>query len=179
MNPKGYYNKPQQYWETRWRIYPESLSKEAYQVRNAHDFKVLSLIMKKHGCNSILDVGCGEAFLRSLKGYVGMDFSIGALKRTGLKTFIYGDIADGIAVQPKSFDAVMTRFVLYHMPFDKIEKTVQNIKNIAKKLIILIEYESETPIKESEHCYRHDLAKMFEDFDGHVEIIKPEEGWRK
>lgn len=163
----GSYKKPQKYWDTRWGL---GLKRERSEdVRLEFDF--INNLIEQYGCQNILEIGCGgkKSSFHNLKGYMGFDFSLRALKKSGLKTFIYGDICDpNLPIPDKSFDAVMTRAVLMHISFSQINFAVDNICRIATKLIILREAVSDTPIQTHFHCFLHNLPKLFEKFEGKV-----------
>lgn len=166
---KGYKN-PKAYWDLRWKLKlnaekwtPELIKKE---------FDLINGLMKKNDCQNILDVGCGEAKLRDLSGYVGFDFSEVSLQRSGLQNYLVGSISNkDLDVADKSFDAMMTRFVLLHIPFNQIEIAVNNMCRIAKKLIMLREPESEVPKQTAPHCFSHNLKELFKRFDGKVVFL--------
>jgi len=162
----GYQN-PKVYWDTRWKLglKAEKWTQETFQ----HEFTLIARLMEQYGGQNILEIGCGKAHLRNLKGYIGLDYSLEALKKGKVNTFIYGDIsARNLPIPDQSFDAVMTRFVLLHIPFEEIEIAVDNICRIARKLIILKEPTSAVPQQTHFHCFAHDLPKLFERFDGEV-----------
>lgn len=161
------YKNPKVYWDTRWKLglKAEKWTRETFQ----HEFTLINGLMEQYGCQNILEVGCGKAHLRNLKGYIGLDYSLEALKKSQVNTFIYGDISDRNSPIPdRSFDAVMTRFVLLHIPFEEIEFAVDNICRIARKLIILKEPTSAVPKQTHFHCFAYNLPKLFEKFDGKV-----------
>jgi len=164
------YNNPKVYWDTRWKLglKAEKWTREAFQ----HEFTLIIRLMEQYNCQNILEIGCGKAHLRNLKGYRGFDYSLEALKKGKVNTFIYGDISDRkLPIPGQSFDSVMTRFVLLHIPFEEIEIAVDNICRIARKLIILKEPTSAVPKQTHFHCFAHDLPKLFKKFDGKVVFL--------
>lgn len=164
------YKNPQTYWDIRWKLglKAEEWTKETIQ----REFTLITKLKEQYGCQSILEVGCGKAHLRNLEGYMGLDYSLVTLKKSKLNMFIYGDISDrNLAIPNKSFDAVMTRLVLLHIPFTKIEFAVDNICRIARKLIVLKEPTSAIPKQTHFHCFTHNLPKLFEKFEGEVVFL--------
>jgi len=180
------YRNPKVYWDTRWKL---GLKAEKWtQETLEREFTLINGLMEQYGCENILDVGCGKAHLRNLKGYIGLDYSREVLKKSKVNTFIYGDISDSnLPIPDRSFDAVMTRFVLLHIPFEKIEFAVDNICRIARELIILKEPTSAFPKQTHFHCFAYNLPKLFEKFDGKVvflplekkEIVRPQIAYLK
>lgn len=164
------YKNPEAYWNTRWTLGldAEKWTQETFQ----HEFTQITQLMEQYTCHNILEVGCGKAHLRCLKGYIGLDYSLQALKKSEVNTFICADISDReLPIPDQSFDAVMTRFVLLHIPFEKIELAVNNICRIARKLIILKEPSSAIPIQTHFHCFSYDLQRLFEKFNGKVVFL--------
>jgi SAM-dependent methyltransferase len=131
------YKREQNYWDTRWKL---GLSNDNWDERSRREMiALLADIMAKNGCHSFLDVGCGKAVLREVPGYVGVDFSIESIKRSGLKEAIFADITNHIPLPNKSFDAAFSRTVLLHIPPTKIDRAVSEISRVTKKCLILIE----------------------------------------
>lgn len=161
------YNSPEAYWNLRWKLglqaerwTPEMIKKE---------FDLINELMSKLDCHNILDIGCGQAQLRDLPGYVGLDLSEVSLKQSKLQKYIVGNISDTkLDVPAKGFDAVMTRFVLLHIRFDQIDVAVDNMCRIAGKLIVLREPKSDPPRKTHFHCFSHNLEEVFSRFEGSV-----------
>jgi SAM-dependent methyltransferase len=163
------YKDPQQYWNTRWGL---SLKTEMWgEGKMSLLSSVLTEMMKNHDCTNILEVGCGQANLRSLKGYAGLDFSIEALKRSKLQEFIYADISNHIPLPDKTFDAALSIAVLLHIPPNKINNAVKEICRITRKAIILYEpINSEVVLQK--HNFNHDLIGLFPKyFDGYVAFM--------
>jgi len=156
------YSDPQKYWEMRWRLGLHA------EVETAKSGKKLApkirRIMRKHECMNVLEIGCGSAPLCELPNYLGLDFSSVALTQSGLKRFIHADVTQKIPLPDKSYDAVLCRFVLLHIPFPRIECTVKEISRVAKKCIILQEPWGEEQKHSQPHCFTHNLPMLFENY---------------
>ena len=153
------YKDQQKYWNSRWKLglRDDEWTEESRQKM----INLLEDLIAKNQCKTFLDVGCGKAAFRDLSGYVGLDFSLESLKRSGLKEAVFADITNHIPLPDKSFDAVHTRTVLLHIPPDKIEKAVSEICRVAKKCLILQEphYNPNGPEPQF-HCFNHNLPEI-------------------
>lgn len=163
------YTNPQKYWDMRWKLGLKA------EERTEHSTKVqlqeITNVMRQHGCSNILEVGCGKTGLHELPGYLGLDFSLESLRKSGLKQFIYADITEKIPLPDKSQDAVLSRFVLLHIPFDKIDVAVREISRVAKKCVILYEPWS-LKVKHSQpHCFSHNLPVLFKKYSDNKKIL--------
>jgi len=167
------YDDPNRYWDKRWDL---ALKTEVWREGKAARYQsVITEIMKNHDCKNILEIGCGQANLRSLKGYTGLDFSIGALKPSGLKEFIYADISNHIPLPDKTFDAALSIMVLLHIPPNKIDNAIKEISRITKRAIILNEPLNHFEGEMQKHNFSHDLVGLFAKyFDGYVAFINEE-----
>ena len=165
------YSNAREYWNVRWRLglQAEKWTRELIQKET----KLIAELMRVHDCKCLLEVGCGAGQLRSLKGYMGLDYSLNVMKKSKLPSFIYADITDPkLAIPTDSFDAVLTRFVLLHIPFQKIRFAVNNICRIAQKLIILREPHTKVPKQTHFHCFSHNLPDVFKQFKGEVVFLE-------
>jgi len=164
---RGYRN-AQMYWDSRWKL---GLRDDEWTENNRQKMiKWLENLMAKNQCKTFLDVGCGKAALRDVPGYVGLDFSLESIKRSGLKEAVFADITNCIPLPDKSFDAAFTRTVLLHIPPNKIEKAVSEICRVTKKCLILLEphYQPNNPELQI-HCFNHNLPEIVgRYFDGEV-----------
>lgn len=159
------YDNPRRYWDSRWIA---GLQAESETGKTAKEqFATVEKLMAEHSCKNVLEVGCGKATLRNLPDYMGLDFSLQVLLNSGLPKFIYADITRGIPLPTDSKDVVLSRYVLLHIPFSKIEFVVDEICRVAKKLVVLRE-PSGSKEHIQPHCWRHDLPTLFEDFNGVV-----------
>jgi SAM-dependent methyltransferase len=162
------YRDQQKYWNSRWKLglRDDEWTEDAQRAM----VKLLENLMAEHQCQTFLDIGCGNAGLRNVHGYVGLDFSLEGIKRSGLKEAVFADITNRIPLPDKAFDAAFTRTVLLHIPPDKIERAVSEICRVTKKCLILIEprYQPNNP-KQQIHCFNHNLPELVgKYFDGDV-----------
>lgn len=162
------YGKPKKYWNKRWSF--ELTAEKRSSQRGLELYNTIRELMDEYHCNNILEVGCGQAVLRELPNYLGLDFSLEVLKQSGLKQLIYADITKRIPLPTNSQDAVLSRFVLLHIPYSKIDRAVAEICRVASKLII-VEEPYGTPKHEQPHCWRHDLPDLLDSFGGDVVFL--------
>lgn len=157
------YSNPRRYWDSRWNCNLEA--ENTTEQTGLAKFNLILQLMQKHKCKSILEVGCGRAILRDLPEYLGLDFSLEALKKNALPYSIFADITEKIPLPTNSQDAVLSRFTLLHISPDRIERAVDEICRVADKLILL-EEPSGSSFHSQPHCWRHDLSKLFTKFKG-------------
>lgn len=110
---------------------------EAYRELHGHGlFKGLSLekhipkiteLLKENDCKSVLDYGCGKAFLH-LRGET-KEWGDVSLYDPGVKE--YEKLPEG------QFDAVICTDVLEHIPEDELDETLQIIFGKSNKLVFL------------------------------------------
>lgn len=164
------YSNPQRYWNKRWGL---ALKTEHWTKQSKEkERQIITNVLKRCRCANILEVGCGEATLRELPGYLGLDFSLEALRKSGLQNFICADVTEKIPLPDKSQDAVLSRFVLLHIPFDKIDAAIREISRVAKKCVILREPWSLEPKHSQPHSFSHNLPELFKKyFDGTVVFL--------
>lgn len=128
----------QKYWNLRW-----AMKLKADQIDVSYFDKVASevkAVLEQHDCGNVLEIGCGTTVpLRSLKCATHSDFSIEALIRANLPSFILADITKHIPVPDKTFDATFSHACLMHIPDDLLPNACAEIKRVTKKLIILHE----------------------------------------
>ena len=156
------YGDQRRYWDTRWGIdLNRSLDRSIDKATFDHAFKITSEIMKKLDCNNILEIGCGKAEFRTLPNYTPLDFSKKVLNKYGLEGFVYADITNRIPLPDKTFDCAMTRYVLMHIPTDKIENAVKEISRVTKRAFITTET-CNSPLPLKSHCFNHDLKALFQ-----------------
>ena len=159
------YKDPKRYWDKRWKIRLDEKEDGEYYQRL---FAGISRILEDNGCDNVLEIGCGQARFRELPGYLGVDFSLEALRRNKLEAFLYADITKGIPLPDKCFDAAMSTAVLMHIPEGRIKKATSEISRVTKKCIILME--SRLPSNQP-HCFLHDYEKLFRDFPGKLVLM--------
>jgi len=74
--------KEQKYWDTLWKI---GLKNDMWDEGCRQEMiALLNEIMAKNDCQNLLDVGCGKPALREVRGYVGLDFPLKALRASRL-----------------------------------------------------------------------------------------------
>jgi len=153
-----------EYWDLKWRFDMKSNDEPLKVLSGLGNRKsVILSYMKLHNCVNVLEVGCGTAFLRSLPNYVGLDISKKLFKRNDLKNAVCADITKAIPFKNETFDLVITGAVLVHIPYSHIDFVSNEIRRVAKKLIILQEppYDNENKPRKS-HCFNHNLRRIFE-----------------
>jgi len=163
------YKDQKTYWDKRWKIGFDEKDNGEYYHRL---FLQVSRILEDNGCKNVLEIGCGQARLRELPGYLGVDFSLEALKQYKLEAFLFADITKGIPLPDKCFDAAMTMAVLMHIPVKDIKKATSEISRVTKKCIIL--RESQLPSNQP-HCFLHDYEILFRDFPGKLVFMDTKE----
>ena len=147
----GGYRNPRRYWNTRWRL--------GYDPAIFRFYNNINKLMKQYSCQSLIDVGCGLSKGSGvIKDYTGLDFSKNVLEKNPRNT-IQADITEPLLVH-ENWDCVCTRAVLLHIPPEKIEVAVYNIKQMAEKAIFLAN-EYQVVEKDKFHCYKHDLRELF------------------
>ena len=158
------YDDQRRYWDKRWgmRLIPG-------RTDYTNTFAEVQRLMDAHECENILEIGCGRYPLSALPGYMGLDFSIVALKDSGLRSYICADITDRIPLPDKSADAVYLGAVLLHVPYDKIARATAEIARVAKKCVILDE--PRVPFKSKHHCFFHEPRTLFNGYPGKVHFI--------
>jgi len=162
------YHNPKKYWNMRWKLHHKSLYRLRSEFKQKY-FQTVMDIMTKYNCHNILEVGCGLVYLQDLPNYLGLDFSVDALKQSGLQNFTCADITEKIPLPDKSYDAVLSMTVLMHIPFDKIEQAVSEISRVAKKCVILYEPWGTKHHHSQPHAFNHNLPLLFKKhFDGVV-----------
>lgn len=165
-----YERDPRSYWDMRWRTGYDSDGgvdgcPEHYKTdARAKWLLQIQELMMTHDCTSILDVGCGKAWLRTLPGYLGLDWSLTVFKQNGLSSFIVADASTGLPLPSKSFDAACSFVFLMHQPLDKAQAVSREMMRVTKRLIILREETSSKPLEK--HCFNHDYDMLFNGFEG-------------
>lgn len=122
------------YWNTRWTL---NLQADRAEIELLPCVKET---VERNDCKTVLEVGCGAYVpLRKLPHCTHLDFSLNALKRSGLDSFIFADITKGIPVPDDTFDASFSSACLMHIPDELIAKACYEIARVTKRLIILNE----------------------------------------
>lgn len=169
----GYENR-QRYWNKRYRLMLKTdFSQETFHPEKITQFTLeIDSLMRKYNCQNILEIGCGRGKHRTLKGWVGLDFSINILKQSGLQEYIVADFTSHIPVPDKTFDCVMCQSVLLHVPLERIGFVASEMCRVSKKLIIVSE-----PIFCSlgnNFSFGHDIETLFKSmqFGGKIEFVE-------
>ncbi len=88
---------------------------------------------------SILDIGCGNGIITNELGgkfqVCGVDISEEALKQVKGETIVAS--ADSIPVENNTWDMVFSSEMLEHLPDDVLDKTMDEIKRIARKYVFI------------------------------------------
>ena len=95
--------------------------------------KILKIVDYIDGNDSVLDVGCGNAFYsKYFKNYKGIDKSVKLVKKN--KLCRYG-VAEDLPFKDKSFDVVISITAIHN--FDDFEKSLDEMKRVRKKRVII------------------------------------------
>ena len=124
---------------------------------------------KDKGAN-ILEVGCNCAnqivMLNGL-GYalttgveIGKEAVAIARKRNENHDIIQGDATEGLPFNDNSHDLVMTCACLSHIPPDKVQAVVTELRRVSKHQVLISEY---TAGDMQNFCWLHDYNKLFGD----------------
>lgn len=161
------------YWNLRWRL--------GYDVEKGLDIyrkpweKQIQNLMQELDCKSILDVGCGKAWLRDLPSYLGVDISTEVFQQNKLDGGLVADATQHLPLPSKSFDAVVSCCFLMHQSPEKVLVATSEMKRVTKRLVVLKELtksELEGNARLKPHCFLHDYQKLFKDFEGKLVMLK-------
>lgn len=161
------------YWNLRWRLGYDV--EKGLQKYREHWESQIAKLMQEQNCESILDFGCGKAWLRNLPGYLGSDVSLEVFRQNRLTSFLVADAAQKLPLPSKSFDVSTSFCFLMHQPPEKVLVAVSEMKRITKKLIVLKELvKNENPdnVPLKYHCFMHDYKELFKDFDGKLVMLQ-------
>lgn len=104
--------------------------------------------------SSIIDVGCGNGIITNELGkkykVLGVDRSANAL--TYVKTNKLQASADNIPLPDASFDMVLSSEMLEHLDDETLLKTIDEIKRLSKKYVLITVPNSENLNKFQIHC---------------------------
>jgi SAM-dependent methyltransferase len=149
------YKNPHRYWNLHWRLSQKNITLDT----DKRLYATVEGIMQENHYENILDVGCGRAYLRALKGYLGLDWSMEAIKNNGLEQFLIADITNRIPLPDETLDCTYVSAVLGHIPPDKIERAVAEISRVTRYALILNE-ERTLAQQTKPHVFSHDLETL-------------------
>jgi len=148
LNPKKYKKffddllkyDPKKYWEKRAECW------DSIQGDHVYDEKQVVEQLKKLDPKSILDVGCGNGNWTKIinkefpkMDYLGVDISVGLIKKAKENNkhnkFVVGDVRT--MKLPKKYDLAFAYTCFLHVPPADMEKTVENLKTLAKRIIFI------------------------------------------
>jgi len=132
---------------------------------------VLKNAIERAKPESLCEIGCGTGMLiryyKDLLKAAGCDFSPTMIQESLKRVKFHGWLVDiflhDITKEPlpTTFDFVMTRTVLMHIPPDKIQAAVHNICDSCNSALIY-EYSEETAPKDlSRHNWLHNYEALF------------------
>jgi len=126
------------YWNTRWFL---NLKPDRYSAAaRAEVVSVVKKLLRKHDCENVIEIGCGAHVpLRGIRSATHLDYSLVALKRSKLDSFICADVTNRIPVPDKTFDAAFSSGCLIHIPDESLPAACAEIERVTKKLVILNE----------------------------------------
>ena len=151
---------PKKYWENRAKDWDIQATDEPFDTEEIK--KVIDSLPEKP--KSILDMGCGNGkwfpLLSQFGEYEGFDISSElikiAMKKHSMGNFFTGNVET--YKSDKKFDLAFSYTVLEHIVDKDFPKAVENIKKLAK-YILLVEPENFTS---RYYCHNHDYRKHFD-----------------
>ena len=115
---------PAKFWDDNWTL---SAGKRPPSKFTAEFCGRIQSLLDKHMCESVLEVGCGEAYAgKYLKGYTGLDFSEVVIDKSE-SPILHFDITKTVDLPDKSFDCVYSKMVLLHIKPDGIDLSLIHI----------------------------------------------------
>lgn len=160
---------PKQYWEKRGTNYPSEPIVLKYYNMGVEE---LSTFLEEIKPQSLIEVGCGFGCLFKSYSHVprvlGIDLSssmichaishINSLKLGNIEVKVMD--ARNLNSLAESFDVVVSRYALMHIPPSDITLVTDGMKKVCKKYIFIIEYSGlENGL--ANHCFRHSYVKLF------------------
>lgn len=147
IDNKRFYELPE-YWEV--------LDLDEYKKYMEQKIDVLLKIIPED-VKSILDVGCGNGVLTNILAekynVTAVDRSQFALKNVKSQKIIQSNISD-LDLPSNSYDLVFSSEVLEHLSDDNFLKSVNKIKNLSKKYILITTPNNETIRWKFTKCYK-------------------------
>lgn len=148
-NPKRYWENLAEAWDNRATI-------------DSQEKQTLTKLLNKREFDSVLDVGCGNGIWSDLfndKEYVGIDISEkliqSAQKRYTDKDFFAIKLED--YKRDNKFDLIFGYTVLQHILPKDIDKAVESLKKLGKKMILV----EPMNFQSVNYCHDHDYEKLF------------------
>lgn len=118
LSEKNYYN------SLLYLFHLSPLKFKGYSLENNLD--IINKIIQKHSCNTLLDYGCGKAFLYSKKIY----------NKLIKKYFLYDPYYFRYMKKPQEkYDITVCTDVMEHVKITDINNVIKNINNYSKKVI--------------------------------------------
>lgn len=102
----------------------------------------LLLLVDRYEIDSVLDVGCGDAYWQPpLPGYVGIDVAPEAIERARARhpDRIYLEV-DPRDLIPQAFDLVVVRDVIQHLSLADGVALLENVRRSGSKLLLASSY---------------------------------------
>lgn len=115
---------------------------------------------------SVLEVGCGtglvlEALVKMVPNVVGVDFSKPRIQKSKRISEVVLSHACNLPFRKCSFDIVLTRTVLMHVPPENIEKAVHEMVRVSKRHVACEEFYSYKEVQLDPHCFNHEYPTLF------------------
>jgi ubiquinone/menaquinone biosynthesis C-methylase UbiE len=141
---------PAKYREEFWRDIKDSFVVDNINMGPKRK-KLIAKIVKENNIKSVLELGCcSGGNLKAIREVnpdikiVGFDINEKAIAYAKEvekidAEFVVGSIYDLSKFEDKSFDLVFTCAVLVHIPSEKIEDIIKNMKRMSRKFIFNIE----------------------------------------
>jgi len=108
-------------------------SKENYKIERKNNWKLK--LISKYNKGKGLDIGAGSGrWLDKFPNWTGIDIDKRSHKNKRIK---YGDITK-IPFKSKTFNIALTAHILEHVPRNKTQKAINEIKRVLKKEGILV-----------------------------------------
>lgn len=147
------------YWERRADSWDEQAKVDIVET------KKLEKVIKSLKFDSVLDVGCGTGrFVHSFTGkdYEGCDISENIVKlakeRYPDNTFFVSSVEDLVKNTKKTYNLLYIYTCLQHVPPENIQKAVDALKKVGKKLLLI---EPKPFIPTGDYSYHHEYDKLF------------------
>jgi ubiquinone/menaquinone biosynthesis C-methylase UbiE len=177
---------PQKFWKER-KITDKDLESMEEDYMHSHRLKLLEIVRHLKP-KSVLEVGCGIGLnLRHIKDELpnttltGIDINkrliIEAVRKLRGAQLVVGDIKD-LPFKDNSSDLVISDATLIYINKDEIKNVIKEMKRVAKKNIVLVEFQDE---KESliNYKWKRDYSKYFKTTTFHKIRLWGDKLWDK